>query len=232
MPKKTNVLEHFVFIPSTDWAGLAGLYEDQESLDEESMEEKYHVDHLLKSGAIISARDFFQDGTPIVNPFTVLTHDANYDFVTISRDVRDSVEILNVNEAAEGRSPFLWSIDDHYSGWLLGSTFWELTRSEFGYPDDEQKLLLMDAADKDRRKFERLRNKFNGVPSDQYNRIKVPEHVRIFVWRRDGGKCIECGAKNSLEYDHVIPVSKGGSNTERNIQLLCESCNRSKSDKI
>ncbi|HAM96004.1 TPA: HNH endonuclease, partial [Candidatus Azambacteria bacterium] len=28
------------------------------------------------------------------------------------------------------------------------------------------------------------------------------------------------------------PVSKGGSTTARNIELLCESCNRKKSDKI
>ena len=35
-----------------------------------------------------------------------------------------------------------------------------------------------------------------------------------------------------LEFDHLIPFSKGGSNTYRNIQLLCEPCNRSKSAKI
>ena len=39
---------------------------------------------------------------------------------------------------------------------------------------------------------------------------------------------VECGSKEQLEYDHIIPVSRGGGNTERNIQLLCETCNRSK----
>ncbi|MCD6311840.1 MAG: HNH endonuclease, partial [Elusimicrobia bacterium] len=29
-----------------------------------------------------------------------------------------------------------------------------------------------------------------------------------------------------------IPVSKGGSNTVRNIELLCESCNRKKNARI
>lgn len=56
----------------------------------------------------------------------------------------------------------------------------------------------------------------------------IPASVKIAVWRRDGGKCVECGSKEKLEYDHIIPLSKGGSNTERNIQLLCEKCNRKK----
>lgn len=60
----------------------------------------------------------------------------------------------------------------------------------------------------------------------------IPFNVRIKVWLRDGGKCTRCRAENDLEFDHIIPISKGGSNTENNIELLCKSCNRRKSDKI
>jgi len=35
-------------------------------------------------------------------------------------------------------------------------------------------------------------------------------------------------SKEKLEYDHISPIAKGGSNTEPNIQLLCEKCNRKK----
>ncbi len=63
-------------------------------------------------------------------------------------------------------------------------------------------------------------------------RKSIPESVRHEVWRRDKGRCVECGSKEKLEFDHIIPVSKGGANTARNIQLLCESCNRKKSNKI
>ena len=61
---------------------------------------------------------------------------------------------------------------------------------------------------------------------------KISEEVKDSVWNRDGGKCVQCGSKENLEFDHIIPFSKGGANTKRNIQLLCESCNRAKSDNI
>jgi 5-methylcytosine-specific restriction endonuclease McrA len=65
--------------------------------------------------------------------------------------------------------------------------------------------------------------KLEGTP-----REPISEAVRLFVWQRDGGKCVKCGARERLEFDHIIPVTAGGSSTERNVQLLCESCNRSK----
>jgi hypothetical protein len=63
-------------------------------------------------------------------------------------------------------------------------------------------------------------------------REMIPEAVRLFVWQRDGGKCVKCGSNQKLEFDHIIPVAKGGSNTERNVQLLCEPCNRVKGSQI
>lgn len=63
-------------------------------------------------------------------------------------------------------------------------------------------------------------------------REAIPSAVRREVWRRDGGKCVKCGSRKNLEYDHIIPVAEGGSNTARNIELLCETCNRAKRDSI
>lgn len=72
---------------------------------------------------------------------------------------------------------------------------------------------------------------YGNIPTDD-SRAPISEDVKMLVWRRDRGKCVKCGSKERLEFDHIIPYSKGGSDTERNIQLLCEECNRSKSDKI
>jgi ribosomal protein L7/L12 len=63
-------------------------------------------------------------------------------------------------------------------------------------------------------------------------RKPIPANMRREVWRRDGGQCVDCGSREKLEYDHIIPVSKGGANTARNIELRCEPCNRKKGAKI
>jgi 5-methylcytosine-specific restriction endonuclease McrA len=63
-------------------------------------------------------------------------------------------------------------------------------------------------------------------------RQAIPERVRHEVWRRDRGRCVECGSRGRLEFDHIIPVSRGGANTVRNIALRCEPCNRRKGARI
>jgi len=65
-----------------------------------------------------------------------------------------------------------------------------------------------------------------------YRRQAIPERVRHEVWRRDQGRCVDCGSRERLEYDHIVPVSRGGSNTARNIELRCEPCNRRKAAKV
>lgn len=63
-------------------------------------------------------------------------------------------------------------------------------------------------------------------------REPIPQDILDKVWNRDGGKCVKCGSQEKIEFDHIIPFSKGGSNTYRNLQILCEKCNRQKSNSI
>jgi len=78
-----------------------------------------------------------------------------------------------------------------------------------------------------------LRASLNSKNNSQLlGRQLVSDDVKTFVWQRDGGHCVKCGSQENLEYDHIISISKGGSNTARNIQLLCKKCNRSKSSNI
>lgn len=70
------------------------------------------------------------------------------------------------------------------------------------------------------------------LPYQQTTREPIPESIRSEVWRRDEGKCVICGVRHNLQFDHMIPVTRGGATTARNLQLLCRSCNASKSNKI
>ncbi|HOV22010.1 MAG TPA: HNH endonuclease signature motif containing protein [bacterium] len=102
------------------------------------------------------------------------------------------------------------------------------------YTWEEARLLVLEDYDKERKKFERLKLLYDSeeVKEDSKSRPPIPEEVKIAVWRRDNGRCVKCGSQENLEYDHIIPFAKGGSNTARNIQLLCEKCNRQKRDNL
>lgn len=63
-------------------------------------------------------------------------------------------------------------------------------------------------------------------------REAIPRAVQREVWQRDSGRCVECGTREKLCFDHIVPFSRGGSNTIRNLQLLCERCNLSKGNRI
>lgn len=59
----------------------------------------------------------------------------------------------------------------------------------------------------------------------------ISEKTKRFVRKRDKGRCVECGSIKNLEFDHVIPYSKGGKNTANNLRLRCRKCNRIKYNK-
>jgi hypothetical protein len=71
------------------------------------------------------------------------------------------------------------------------------------------------------------------------NNIKrsMPTKLRHQILERDGFKCMDCGKSPqthgvTLEVDHRLPFSKGGSNDPSNLRTLCSDCNGGKSDRI
>jgi len=60
---------------------------------------------------------------------------------------------------------------------------------------------------------------------DRRRRLKTGEG-----WA-DGKSCEACGATDDLTRDHIVPHSKGGTDDDSNIRVLCRSCNsRRKND--
>ena len=61
----------------------------------------------------------------------------------------------------------------------------------------------------------------------------------VRLWHRQRGECARCETRlgkrpsdtHVYHVDHVTPLSRGGSDLEKNLQLLCVSCNCSKNDR-
>jgi len=63
-------------------------------------------------------------------------------------------------------------------------------------------------------------------------RFQLSNAVMSEVWIRDGGKCVTCNSQDNLEFDHIIPLSKGGSSTSQNLRILCRRCNRARGNRM
>lgn len=69
---------------------------------------------------------------------------------------------------------------------------------------------------------------------ERVERAKVSKELRQEIFERDGYTCVNCGSteKESLEIDHIMPISKGGKTEPGNLQTLCHDCNGRKGNDI
>lgn len=75
----------------------------------------------------------------------------------------------------------------------------------------------------------------NVTGSGKYTRCSISNSKRYDVLRRDKFQCVLCGAGGSeanLEVDHIVPISRGGTDEIGNLRCLCFKCNRGKHAKI
>ncbi len=71
------------------------------------------------------------------------------------------------------------------------------------------------------------------TPTEPVRRRIIPTAIKLAVWKRDGGRCVRCGATDELHFDHDLPWSKGGTSfSADNVQLLCMRHNLAKSARI
>lgn len=69
---------------------------------------------------------------------------------------------------------------------------------------------------------------------ERVERAKVSNELRQEIFEKDGYTCVNCGSteKESLEIDHIMPISKGGKTEPGNLQTLCRNCNIRKGNNI
>ena len=52
--------------------------------------------------------------------------------------------------------------------------------------------------------------------------------LRAYALRRDGERCVYCGAGEDLTLDHLVPASFGGALRRSNVVTACASCNHAR----
>jgi 5-methylcytosine-specific restriction endonuclease McrA len=108
--------------------------------------------------------------------------------------------------------------------WFEDRFYWEDEDLEA----EDLLALVRDRQRKQRRKLEHARATMVLDAEPVQRRRPVPRELRLAVFERDGGRCVECQSDFDLQYDHIIPVAMGGATTLENLQLLCAPCNQSK----
>ena len=142
--------------------------------------------------------------------------------VTYGPSAHDSVWRTQRDEPVK-----LMSDDDRRRTWWMyqGEFYWE----DEGYDAITVKALVLQRLGQNERRVRRAMTLMEQQSlTSEPRRIFIPQEVRLEVFRRDGGRCVNCGADRDLQFDHVIPVALGGASTEVNLQLLCAACNRDK----
>lgn len=61
--------------------------------------------------------------------------------------------------------------------------------------------------------------------------MAVNANVKLKVFQHDKYRCVECGRNEDLTIDHIVPLSKGGSDELHNLQTMCQKCNFKKANK-
>lgn len=129
------------------------------------------------------------------------------------RDVRAQAE----------RPVALLQREDGRTYWAFeGRIYWE----DSWLSDDDVLALVRDRERRAQRTLERAHAALAG--HGERRREPIPRGVRLAVFERDGGRCVECGSAFDIQYDHVIPLSLGGASTAENLQILCAPCNQAK----
>lgn len=77
-------------------------------------------------------------------------------------------------------------------------------------------------------------NKYQRPLSDLELKRKnfVKSGVRKKILERDKYRCKNCNSWKKLHVDHIIPLSRGGTNEENNLQTLCQTCNLKKGCRV
>lgn len=154
---------------------------------------------------------------PRTTPNGVLTQNGKFEAAAIKFKNGHQPELIKVYEKIKDG---IWAYNGVFE---LHDAWTETAENRFVF---KFKLIVTDITvdQKEKRQIELM--------DLEHNRM-IPTSVKLEVWRRDKGRCVQCGSTDNLHFDHILPFSKGGTSLKsENIQLLCARHNLEKHDHI
>jgi hypothetical protein len=151
-------------------------------------------------------------------------------YANVSNDelIQEIITIWTKTLEKEGRRPYTSDIKKYHSPYQQ-----DTYRRRFG---SWKKALILaynsiNAKDDVESETEEFSKNDTDRKTTKISRIEPSIRTRFLVFKRDQFTCVFCscsGVGVKLEVDHIIPLSKGGSNRLDNLQTLCFECNRGK----
>ena len=186
----------------------------------------YTIGSVEQNPAFLRVSRFFADYQPIREPFSILHCSLDIPLHTVL-EFRCDADLRPLNAALAGRTPFQWwqSGPMDRPCYLFGDWVWEVKPSESTASEEGLSLLFIEAVEKDQTRHQRLRHGFSKA-AGILTMEPLSKEVKTVVWRRDRGRCAKCGSYDQLDFELVVPQSRGGRSTAENIQLLCRRCSR------
>lgn len=128
-------------------------------------------------------------------------------------------------------------IDDFHNAKIFNSP-----EDAYGFLDENRSQIDSDIVCVIDEKFNRIKRKtellfikpvekFDFDNMDSSKRIVIPQHIRDHVYDKSNGICAICGkpiSKYSYTIDHILPLSRGGTNVVENLRAVHGSCNKVK----
>lgn len=145
-------------------------------------------------------------------------------FGKYNREIRkpDTVSKERFSEDARllGHNPLILENDEAFNIWLRARN-WAIVEKNYVHKSMQQWLKMKECLNSAIGVFTDIEIASPSTLKRTYSGTKKQK-----ILERDGEKCLKCGSQEKLTMQHVIPFSKGGETTSRNLVTLCESCNQ------
>ena len=188
--------------------------------------DKYTISPVEHDPRFLHLSRFLAEHQPVRDLFSVLHCNLDLPLHTV-REFQTFDDLESLSAALAEDTPLRWWRNGPMDRpcYLFGRWIWELKPSEVTASEDGLALLFAEVAEQARHKHGRLtHDAFSNAATATVE--AVSKNTRIAVFRRDHGKCAKCGSHDQIDFEYIVPLNKGGSDTPQNVHLLCGKCRR------